>query len=263
MIKLIASDVDGTLLHADEFHIPDRVFRMIRRVVENGIVFVVASGRSYAALRHMFEPVADEAVFVSHDGALCMHKGRQLDIHPIERNMAINFFDAIAANGDSNVVVSGKVISYYTNLFGNPGFEAEVRNAFRSHVTSIRHIDEVCEPIVKLSVYSEKGTFSRGVIVQQVEKLGLTQAYQGGSWCEYTAPGVHKGLAIQTLKQKLGIGSEQCMAFGDNINDIEMMQQVEYSYAMINSKKELKDSSRYRTGDVVQTLEELVLRRRV
>ena len=157
------------------------------------------------------------------------------------------------------MVVSGKVISYYANLACSSKFEAEVRNAFRNRVTSIRHIDEVNEPIVKLSVYSRGGESGRIVATQHAKKLGLTQAYEGGSWCEYTAPGVNKGLAIQNLKQRLGIGFEQCMAFGDNINDIEMMQQVKHSYAMTNSKEALKENSRHQTDDVIQTLEELVL----
>ena len=71
-IKLIACDLDGTLLHPGEREPRSEAFELIDELHRRGIVFMPASGRQYASLRYLFAPVADELAYVCENGALVM-----------------------------------------------------------------------------------------------------------------------------------------------------------------------------------------------
>lgn len=64
-------------------------------------------------------------------------------------------------------------------------------------------------------------------------------------WVDIIPLGINKDVAIQKLQEKLNIKPEECVAFGDYLNDYEMMQSVYYSYAMENAIPELKQAARY------------------
>lgn len=64
-------------------------------------------------------------------------------------------------------------------------------------------------------------------------------------WVDIIPTGANKGLAIKKLQEKLNIKPEECVAFGDYLNDYEMLQSVYYSYAMENAVPELKKVARF------------------
>ena len=59
------------------------------------------------------------------------------------------------------------------------------------------------------------------------------------------APGVNKGVAITRLRKLLGLRPDQCMAFGDYPNDLEMLRAVTYGYAMANAHPDVKAAARF------------------
>ena len=74
MVKLIASDLDGTLLKNGAQELNTTVFQQILALRENGIYFVAASGRQYENLRRLFAPVKDDISYIAENGSLCIHK---------------------------------------------------------------------------------------------------------------------------------------------------------------------------------------------
>ena len=72
MIKLVASDLDGTLLLNGAQQLPEEIFPLIRELKKLGILFVAASGRQYPNMRRLFDPVADEMAFICENGALAV-----------------------------------------------------------------------------------------------------------------------------------------------------------------------------------------------
>ena len=74
MIKLVASDLDGTLLLHKAQSLPEEIFSLIRQLEELGIMFVAASGRQYPNMTKLFAPVASEISYISENGALAMDR---------------------------------------------------------------------------------------------------------------------------------------------------------------------------------------------
>ena len=67
----------------------------------------------------------------------------------------------------------------------------------------------------------------------------------------------HKGNAIKLLQEVIKVTSDETVAFGDNFNDIEMLSDAKYSYAMENAHEEVKKVANYTCKNVIETLKEL------
>ena len=72
MIKLVVSDIDGTLLKEGTDQINPEMFDAIRQMRARGILFAASSGRQYASMRHVFEPVANDMIFIAENGSNVM-----------------------------------------------------------------------------------------------------------------------------------------------------------------------------------------------
>ena len=75
MIKLVASDLDGTLLQNGAQELTPRALDLVRRLTEKGIVFVASSGRQYDNEVNLFNPVKDQISYIAENGSICIHKG--------------------------------------------------------------------------------------------------------------------------------------------------------------------------------------------
>lgn len=96
MIRLIITDMDGTLLHGDK-SMPAGTLELIRELHARGIVFAAGSGRQYASLRKSFASCAELMYFIAENGAMSVEgkSARVLDHHPlnIEDVRVLNSFD--------------------------------------------------------------------------------------------------------------------------------------------------------------------------
>ena len=68
MIKLVATDIDGTLIRESSSVLPEEIFDLIRELRKRDIYFAAASGRQYMGLKRLFAPVADQMLFISENG---------------------------------------------------------------------------------------------------------------------------------------------------------------------------------------------------
>lgn len=78
MIKLVASDIDGTLVPEGTTSINPEFYEIIRKLKEKGILFVGASGRQYSSMRALLDPVFDDIFFISGNGTNIMQQGKKL-----------------------------------------------------------------------------------------------------------------------------------------------------------------------------------------
>lgn len=255
MIKLVVSDVDGTLLKKGEERLSEAALQAVRRLSERGVLFAAASGRSYSELRRLFGAAGDRMAFICSDGALTMYRGKVLEELSMDGEKARRLYVAAMKHSAYSVLISCRVTGYFTARC--PAFEQKVRADLRGHAAAMGCVNEIAQPILKFALYGEGGIPEGDSVGQKALALGFRQAYADEKWREYVAPGVHKGAALGALRQRFGFSKDECMAFGDNINDLEMMEQVGFDYAMSQGKEALKAVCRYQTGDVVKTLDGL------
>ena len=88
MIKLIASDLDGTLLQNEAQELTPRAIELIRALTQKGVHFVAASGRQYANERLLFHEIKDDISYIAENGSLCIHQGKVISRGLIEDDLA-------------------------------------------------------------------------------------------------------------------------------------------------------------------------------
>ena len=96
MIRLIASDLDGTLLDPAG-NLPAGTFTAIEKLHKQGILFCAASGRQLTALTSMFAPVADKILFMAENGAILSYRGEILRSVTIPPGDTIHALECVAA----------------------------------------------------------------------------------------------------------------------------------------------------------------------
>ena len=111
MIKLIVSDMDGTLLDG-EGCLNDEFFSLFKELRERNIKFAAASGRQYYQLYNLFEPISDELLYIAENGTLVVYKGEELYANSIDKSIVFSFVEDALKIEDIYIVLCGKKSAY-------------------------------------------------------------------------------------------------------------------------------------------------------
>ena len=97
----------------------------------------------------------------------------------------------------------------------------------------------------KVSIYKSQGIEAASRDIYEEFKDELKMSCAGDMWMDCMAKGVNKGRAIRTIQESLHIKPEETMAFGDQLNDMEMLEQAYYSFAVANARDEVRKAARF------------------
>lgn len=244
MIKLIATDMDGTLLD-DNKKLPEN-FREMLDITENlGIKFVIASGRSYSALTYLFEDLCENLIFICDNGAYIVIDGKPYEPSIIPDSAVKNIIKCCEETGNTSPVLCGEKGIYYP-ASAKEQFEQEVNN-FYIKFSAVENIYEINDNIFKIAVCDMLNPINN-IYPVMLEKFGKDFSIQisGPLWVDVMNKGVNKGTALAMIKKKFRISSAEVMAFGDYYNDIPLLNEAEYSYTMQNACEDMHKYSRYK-----------------
>lgn len=262
-IRLIACDMDGTLLD-DEDAIHDDFWPLIDTLHERGIVFCPASGRQYYNLLERFEPIADEVVFIAENGTYVVRGGQELSSDCLDRQVARELIDVArdlnTRGADVGAVLCGKVSAYIERT--DQPFLTEV-DKYYHRLRIVEDLNEVDDDVLKVAIYD----FESSEHVSAPAYAHFRDTHQvvvsGEHWLDVMDLHANKGSGIRHIQQALGITRDQTMVFGDFLNDLEMMDEATYSFAMANAHPELAARARFRAPEntangVVRTIKSVL-----
>lgn len=256
MLKLIASDIDGTLLQNGKRELSLQAVEQIKKLKEMGIIFAAASGRQYAVLRNLFEPVKDDIAYICENGAMVVYKGKILHKDVFERALAEEIAHSILNREDMEIIVSGEN-SYYIQP-KRKAFADYMLQTVKGKVAVVDDIIKVKEDILKISMYRESGLEEMLPYWKKLFGSQATVVTSGHAWLDMMPMSADKGKGIQVLQKYFLISADACVAFGDNLNDLEMLHEVTYSFAVTNAKEEVKEAAKYETERVEAVLEKII-----
>lgn len=236
VIRLIASDLDGTLLEKDGT-LPAGIFDMVERLTRMGITFAAASGRQYSNLVRLFAPVAHQMAFVCENGAYNVIDGQEaglIGMSPEDVRECI----ADLEERKMNLLVSGKQCCYM--LDRNRKFTDDIVYRLRNTVTIVRSWNEITEPTIKVSGQCDCGVADFAPVLVEKWHGRLTATVSGKEWFDFTF--ANKGMGIEALIKHMGITAEEAVAFGDNYNDESMFSCVGYPFLMEHADPALRKS---------------------
>lgn len=246
MIKLIASDVDGTLVKDSSpliyKEIPEAIIKLKK---EKKIQFTVASGRSYHSIWNMFRAVEDEIAYIAENGAQIVYQGKTVFLKEMNRKDAEDIVKMYRqyANQCECIVSTPDGTLMETD---NREFIELIRNGYRNKFEIVDDVLATELPIIKVSIYQKEGIRQLGeeILIPAFEdRVKGTMA--GEQWVDFMDKSVDKGDALRFLQNYLGVTREETMAFGDNNNDIGMLQAAEESYAVENARDIVKASAKH------------------
>ena len=244
-IRLIACDMDGTLLD-DDHAIHDDFWPLISQLQERGIVFCPASGRQYYNLLERFEPIADRLIFIAENGSYVVRGGAELSSECLARDAAHELIgvarELAAAGSNCGVVLCGKRSAYIER--SDPDFLAQV-DRYYHRLARVDDLLAVDDSLLKIAIYdfesSERRIYPAFARFRSTHQVVVSSA----NWLDVMAPQANKGAGLRHIQQALGISREQTMVFGDFLNDLEMMDEASYSFAMANAHPRLKQRARF------------------
>lgn len=240
MVKLIASDVDGTLVPDSASEINPEYYDVIRALHDKGITVVIASGRQYASIRRLFEPVADLLWFMAEGGSMVVHGDEWMVPKSIPQEWIAEFMQDLSGIPQADCMLAAPLYSYAP--FEDSKMFRWMQESYRFDMRATGGWDKPpAEKITKMAVYhptDADGVCSRWLIPKWKDRLYY--ASSGICWVDFLMPGVNKGFGLEQICKKLDIPQEQTVAFGDNLNDIELLQAAGTGVAVSSAREGLK-----------------------
>ncbi len=239
-IKLIACDLDGTLLLNGAQTLSEETLELVEQICKKGICFLPASGRQYPNLQRLFAPVADRILYLCENGALVMKDDKPLIKQIIEWDLAMEICHAILERPEAEVLISGERTSYI--IPKHESYTTFLRDEVKNNITIIDQPEEIFEPIMKVSFMTKPQ--DRDVVGDALGKVFAGRAMMvtsGTEWIDFAPMGTSKASALKELGEILGIRPEEMAAFGDNENDRTMLELVGHPYLMENCNPTMKN----------------------
>lgn len=237
MINMIASDIDGTLLQNGETAISEEFFLQARRLMDQGIILCAASGRQYTSLKKLFAPVAEGMYFLCENGAVVYGPGEKLlSKTVIDRELSLALCRDILGIPDCEILISGANMSYLCPK--TQDYIDHIRYFVGNNTCILESPEEMPEEFVKISAYYRPGAAAVEPLLAPKWRDTFQVAIAGECWLDFTL--ADKATGIRALCQCLEIDAADVMAFGDNYNDIPMLDAVGYPYLMSASAQPLR-----------------------
>lgn len=149
-----------------------------------------------------------------------------------------------------DVVLSGPDVVYLETE--NKELVQWLVDCYRFEVKQVADVTKVPDEFIKVSAYKKHGVEESTAAIRKKYQDLLKITISGDMWMDCMALGVNKGAAIQKIQESLDILPEETMAFGDQMNDVEMLARAYYSYAIGNARQEVKAAARFQADTNVR-----------
>lgn len=256
MIKLVASDIDGTLLPEGTKELNPEIYDIIRELKKHHILFVVASGRQLDSQQLLFAPVANDISYISENGAICMHDNKRYVISEFDHDFAMRIIEEVEKRPNCKLAVSTPNTQYIKS--GDNEFYEHMSNHLKYNITAIDSFKNIDEPIVKIAFLDSVTTQESYEHFQSLFGNEIKIANAGNLWIDFIPFESNKGTALKFILEKMNLTPAEAISFGDQQNDIEMLEYTGRSYAMAHAKPEIQKRATDITESVEKTLRELL-----
>ena len=238
MIKLIAADMDGTLLDEDA-RLPEETFDLIHQLREKGVRFVASSGRRYDTLRWFFEPVADEMDYVASLGTQVYADGRLLDREVFSTAAVLRLFETCQMFDCLHLALYDTTHTYLLN-----DQSAYVRELDKD-LPDAQCVFDPPSPdvsIIKAAICCDQRDqiMDMAYVLERELSEWFTFLPSGSRWIDVTPRHVSKATGLAQVMRYWGIEPDEVMAFGDSMNDYAMLRFVGQACVMDNARYAVK-----------------------
>ena len=289
MFKLVAIDLDGTMLNQYGI-VTQKTKNSIKKAQENGIEIMIASGRPIDSVKTISKEIGSENYFISGNGSIIydIKKDEIIYENVLKKQKALEIIkiceeNSIFYNVYTEKEIIAKNLQYNVLYYHKENLTKSEED--KTHVNIVEdiydYIEKTDSKVLKVMICDKHQTIFNAIIrklkeVDDIEVLEVSHMSrkiirQGTEeipieyfYTEISAKNVDKWTALEFLKEKLQISSEEIVAIGDNVNDNKMIEKSGYGIAMGQSAPQIKEIADYVTDSnvddgVANALDKLLL----
>lgn len=240
-IRLVATDMDGTLLDSQK-RLPADFMDWVN--AHPDIKTVIASGRQYYTLVKDFLPIKEKLIYIAENGGFVFENDKMIYSNAMKKEDVYRCLAKIERIEGLTPVLCGEKSAYMKPSKDSVQKEVAV---YYHHLkqTNDLHAAAMQDTIVKIAVFAEEKKAEPAMVHFKDVGGNLAVVLSGDSWIDIANQTVSKGIAIVQIQKKYGIDKAECMAFGDYLNDAQMLENCEESYCMENGHPDLKVLAKY------------------
>ena len=249
-IKIIATDLDGTLMSTDHLTVTEYTRQTLFKAHEKGIKIAIATGRTMSLIESVIEqvPFVDYVIYSNGACVFDRNKNKVIYSNPIESKTAaeiVNYF--LGKQVYFEIYIDGKAHfelgtdQYFVNGDFSKEFIDEIVRTNTGHEKLIEFLtDKPIEKYTMYSIFDDRFPIYMG----KLRQIGLDVVSSFAGCIEATARGVSKGAALKGICEAEGYLPDEAMSFGDGGNDCSMLEYAGMSFAMENGSEECKKSAK-------------------
>lgn len=252
MVKLIVSELDGTLLFNGLTEVSDRAIELVKKLHEYGVIFAPASGRRLSYIRKLFSPVADNLVYICLNGAYVKYKDEVIYKESMNREKTDKLVKAVKERKGCELLLDTEESTYI--MSDSEFFSEYMSDSIKEDYIFVNDLNEIKGDILKISIYQKEGTeLSRDYFIDNWgNDFKIIESEK--NFIEIVSGNINKGKSLQKIKERFDIETDFTMCFGNSYNDMEMFDAAYFSYAMTHSDSEIRRKARYLTSNVEDIL---------
>ncbi|WP_299059872.1 HAD family hydrolase [uncultured Polaribacter sp.] len=244
-VKLVVSDMDGTLLNS-KGEVSNLFFTLFEKLQKQNIIFCAASGRQYNSIVQKLAPIKDDIFVIAENGGIAKKKDELLVSSPISAEKIKKIFPVLKSIKNTNIVLCGKNDAFiesknhdFVNMF------QEYYNSYKivENLSEIIDTEQFLKIAIHHSISSEEFIYPKIKVFENEMLIKVS----GKNWLDISEDQANKGNALRKVQKILNITKEETLVFGDYHNDIEMLKEAKYSFAMKNAHKDIKEIANYAT----------------
>lgn len=244
-VKLVVSDMDGTLLNS-EGEVSQLFFKLFKKLQQQNIIFCAASGRQYNSIVDKLAPIKNDIYVIAENGGIAKKGNKLLLSNTLSSKKIINILPVLRNIKDTNIVLCSENKAFIEST------DQKFINLFKEYYHSYTIVDNLIDvaketPVLKIAVYhyasSEAFIYPA---IKHLEKDYLIKI-SGENWLDISTEKANKGNALKEVQKIINVSKEETMVFGDYHNDIEMLQEADFSFAMENAHKDIKEIANFGT----------------
>ena len=253
-IKLIATDIDGTLV-SNQGIITERSLRAIRAAREKGITVAISTGRFPENAYLLLEDYGLRLPIIGVNGARCvdenLHELSSHEMDPEAVRRVLNVLLTAEADffifADHAVCAATRERKHHSELSQGDRVKALGFEYYHG-----REDVEACirRPVYKFFVCDNVPLPPLRQVLARIPGVDLTQSWYNN--IEIMPAGVDKGQGVRDMARVMGISTDEVMTLGDQSNDIPMLKAAGYGVAMGNASEETKAAARFVTASYAE-----------
>lgn len=269
MYKLIAIDLDGTLLNSYG-QISEKNRNALNKAKEHNVEIIIASGRTTDSVRNIANDIGAKSYIICGNGSLIYDLQKEEIIYDkfIDKKKALQIIEICEQNSiyyniyTENMVITktlnNNVLFYYQENASKPDNKKTKINIVQDIYKYVEELEN--QHILKITISDSNSIIFNGIIrklrnikdidvldvahmSRKIIKTGTEETVIEYYYTEITSKNVDKWYAIEYLMDKLNIQRQEVMAIGDNVNDKMMIENAGCGVAMGNSAPYIKESA--------------------